>query len=675
VLYAARTRRGAWRLRAAAVAVALLGAAPPCAVQRQPVMLDVVVRDRAGNVPDSLAPSDVVVSIDGHTRPVGGIRRVSRGPGALADATARLTAAASGGVALAEPSRIMVVAVDEASLTAGGERQAVQAATLLLDRFSINDRVVVVRLPLASGPIGVPATDRAAQRDVIARVAGRRAPDELAVDGITPDSRHIPGNPMGARHATQEPERPTPSQAGATFDAGGSPSADVLDSLRQLMTALGSLPGRKSVFFLSAGLDDRRPDHAAAVARAAVDARAVVYALGLHADPDRRYSPLDPGLLGQLAPATGGVATTLGSNPARVIESVLAGLSLCFELTLDPLPGDPVEHTRPVRVETPRPGLFVRAPAYISFRSTPSSDVVVRTTPPVAPQPSAPGDYRGTGVLTEPVAQPTDARRPSAEQDQLVARLAEYAAGYVGQYSAVVAEESYQQTVTGSHTRRRLRSDVLFIRSEPGREWVSFRDVFDVDGTAVRDRDRRLQDLFLRPHPQSRGQLQRIKDESARYNLGPIERNINVPLYPLKVLLPAHRGRFTFSLGRARSVGDLKVREVRFVEQTGPTLVQDGDGHGVPIDGRFVVDDATGAIIETTVSAALSNYSVSITVRYSRHARLGLWVPDEMKESYWVPVRSSGRGDERVIVMEGTARYSNFRRFQVSTDEHLSVPR
>ena len=51
----------------------------------------------------------------------------------------------------------------------------------------------------------------------------------------------------------------------------------------------------------------------------------------------------------------------------------------------------------------------------------------------------------------------------------------------------------------------------------PTGDFASFRDVFDVDGRPVRDRDQRLQKLFLSaPAATAIDQAQRIADESAR---------------------------------------------------------------------------------------------------------------------------------------------------------------
>jgi hypothetical protein len=263
----------------------------------------------------------------------------------------------------------------------------------------------------------------------------------------------------------------------------------------------------------------------------------------------------------------------------------------------------------------------------------------------------------------------------SPELEILLGALSDYAQAYTGHYSALVAEESYRQSVPLERRQRRLRSDLLFVRSEPSGDWVSFRDVFDVDGRPVRDRDLRLEKLFLSPAPEGRARLEAIRDESARFNLSPIARTINVPLFPLRILLPANLGRFVFSLGPTTEVAGVKVRSVAFTEVGRPALVADLEGRDVPLQGRFLAEPTTGAIIESTVSAELTMSSASIIVRYARNTKMGLWVPSEMKERYWTVVRGGVTGQAEQTLLEGTARYSNFRRFQVSTEEKVTVPR
>ncbi len=121
-------------------------------------------------------------------------------------------------------------------------------------------------------------------------------------------------------------------------------------------------------------------------------------------------------------------------------------------------------------------------------------------------------------------------------------------------YPVLVAEEEYRQAARGRTVR--LRSDYLLVKPETSTAWESFRDVYEVDGAAVRDRDDRLRRLFLEPGANVQAQLLAIRKESARYNIGAVERNINVPLFPLQFLTAENRPRFRFRLaGKQHTAG------------------------------------------------------------------------------------------------------------------------
>ena len=80
-------------------------------------------------------------------------------------------------------------------------------------------------------------------------------------------------------------------------------------------------------------------------------------------------------------------------------------------------------------------------------------------------------------------------------------RVGEYVLRFERQVSGVVAEEQYVQDADKSDrpfvTHRELKSDLLLVRTGGGDagsagSYVQFRDVFEVDGEAVRDRTDRL---------------------------------------------------------------------------------------------------------------------------------------------------------------------------------------
>src|SRR5215475_9990047 len=147
----------------------------------------------------------------------------------------------------------------------------------------------------------------------------------------------------------------------------------------------------------------------------------------------------------------------------------------------------------------------------------------------------------------------------SAQEPQVadvLARAGAYVIEFQRQLSGVVAEEQYVQDVRypiGS-TRfnpllprhRELKSDLLLVKPVGGDRWLQFRDVFEVDGTAVRDRNERLMQLFVAPSASSASQTDRITEESSRYNIGNLLRTVNVPVLALVVLDPQHQERFAF---------------------------------------------------------------------------------------------------------------------------------
>jgi len=166
------------------------------------------------------------------------------------------------------------------------------------------------------------------------------------------------------------------------------------------------------------------------------------------------------------------------------------------------------------------------------------------------------GDCRPDGGL--PRAEPPDV-------EALLDKASDYVAEYERTFVGVVAEETYRQQarVPGGRVdvrgfpsdtmvqRRDLKSDVLLVRAPAGDRWIQFRDVFEVDGKPVRDRDERLTKLFLQPSADARRQEEDIAAASARYNIGDVNRTVNLPMLALTVLDPGNRPGFRFARGNA----------------------------------------------------------------------------------------------------------------------------
>ena len=265
----------------------------------------------------------------------------------------------------------------------------------------------------------------------------------------------------------------------------------------------------------------------------------------------------------------------------------------------------------------------------------------------------------------------------------ILAAASRYVAEFRDQLSGIVAEERYRQRAgTPTRTargffgsreqRRELRSDLLLVRPRGADRFVEFRDVFEVDGRPVRDRQERLVDLFLSPTRSALSQMQAITVESARYNLGLITRTLNTPTLALALLSPDYKPRVTFARTTDTTPSlDLQmdaqghssdVWVVEFAENGVETLVSGQRGTSLPAEGRFWIEAASGAVVASELVVKDPDVSALVDVRYALEPDLGVRVPVEMRERY------SDRSGSRV---EGTASYSNFRQFQVEVDEGL----
>jgi hypothetical protein len=273
----------------------------------------------------------------------------------------------------------------------------------------------------------------------------------------------------------------------------------------------------------------------------------------------------------------------------------------------------------------------------------------------------------------------------SAQEPTLDAVLAHAGASvleFQRQLSGVVAEEQYVQDARsplGTAGRdnpplprhRELKSDLLMVKPVGGDQWMQFRDVFEVDGRAVRDRPERLMQLFVAPSASSASQTERIRQESSRYNIGNLQRTVNVPVLALVVLDPTHQGRFQFKrtdrrdplLGHGRPHPD-EVWVIEYQEVQKHTMIRTTNGRDLSARGRFWIESATGRVVASELLAEDPMISGSIDVDYDTDPAIGLLVPVLMRERY--DIRRDG---SRV---DGEASYSHFRQFQVRVDERLA---
>jgi hypothetical protein len=275
--------------------------------------------------------------------------------------------------------------------------------------------------------------------------------------------------------------------------------------------------------------------------------------------------------------------------------------------------------------------------------------------------------------------------------ETVLARAAAYVAAFQKQLTGIVAEESYVQEArsgavpdraTGSPVveRRVLKSDFLLVRPGGADAHVEFRDVFQVDGADVRDRQDRLTKLFLEPGNMDR--VRAIIEESARYNIGNIPRNVNTPMLALTFLLDSYQHRFRFRRARSSTPALTALRVanhrpdagvfrattemwvIEFDERRRGTVIRTNAGKDFPAAGRFWIDPATGAVLMSELAMNSPYVNAVIDVSYQSEPLLGFRVPAEMREQY------RARSDS----VEGVATYGRFRQFQVRTGEDIALP-
>jgi hypothetical protein len=271
--------------------------------------------------------------------------------------------------------------------------------------------------------------------------------------------------------------------------------------------------------------------------------------------------------------------------------------------------------------------------------------------------------------------------------EQVLTRAGAYVEEFQRELSGIVAEETYLQEVIprlgmnafgrGQLQRRRLRSDLLLLRPEESVTWVQFRDVFEVDGKAVRDREERLTKIFLDPDQTTAQRVDRIREESARYNIGGIARTMNVPVLPLAVLSPVNQPRFQFTVDdrqrNAAPASDLpqtasfrvsaEIWVVRFTERQVPTIIHTQNNRNIFSRGRFWIEPSSGHVLMSELITEDKDVRGQINVSYQSEPLVGFLVPIEMRERY------TSQGYRATIT--GQATYGKFRRFQVDVNETL----
>jgi hypothetical protein len=159
--------------------------------------------------------------------------------------------------------------------------------------------------------------------------------------------------------------------------------------------------------------------------------------------------------------------------------------------------------------------------------------------------------------------------------------------------------------------------------------------------------------------------------ESARFNIGPVRRTLNTPTFALLVLHPGNQHRFSFQRAGRKSIDGTEAVQIAFAERLRPTLVAGAGGGDLAAQGSLWIDAERGTVLRTEIAfesepADRARRTLTrIVTEYGPEPRLQLTVPVRMSETYeW-----GARNPDSQYAIKAVARYSGYRRFEVSTDE------
>jgi VWFA-related protein len=722
------TRR--WRSPTRLVAaLACLTAALPLAAQGPSYKtgISLVVVDmrvlRGGSQVTDLRADELTLLVDGKPRPIVSLTFESATDTTIATAGPS-TASAQAAVAHAgrQPPRRLVFVIDRRSIAAGEARRVEEAAERFLEHLAGGYTLAVLGLPV-SKPLQFHADSQAARRALadafegtLRQRLGMEATEVFGCDGPAPP-------PNCAQMAVLLPRTNMQRERAMNTAAELTRREDeILRDLHWLFIMLGAGNGPADVVLIHGGLPTlsrmrRQVDRAVAAAFAGrIRVHALEVANLTDAVPGASPSPeIDTAEFSVAPPSSartnayGLASQTGGLEQSHVVSGADLFTRLGMELTgsyllgfeAQPTDGDGKAHRIEVRIG--RKGFTVHArKAFILSPSMALANPRSNKTKVGLPTAGSPDAAAAAATLSSSAfgfaTLPAPRTVSPDEQNAVMARASMYVDHFERILSSIVAEERYVQVLkrwTGSPPsvrdepelawragsgsalrpqtstvlrRRQILADILLVQTA-GTAWVGYRDVAEVDGKAVRDRSDRIKKLFLSARPDDAAQLERITDESARYNIG-AGRNINTPNFPLQVVRALMRGRFEIA-GYQDAIGDLTCCAViSFRETKRPTLVRSARGRDIPTTGDLWIEPATGRIHRATLRFEERREGVrgAFDVTFRTSPGLDVLVPERQWE--WYLSRDPDDARKQAYV-EGEAIYSNIRRFTVTTEDSI----
>lgn len=262
---------------------------------------------------------------------------------------------------------------------------------------------------------------------------------------------------------------------------------------------------------------------------------------------------------------------------------------------------------------------------------------------------------------------------PPADPDltQTIRVASAWTGRFVQSLSGLLFREKYLQKVQGGRPPQGVvgrmsreaavltESNVFLLRAEATSEFVLFRDVYHASGRDITDHTVRLQTLLADGSAQAVAQATRLTDASAAFNLGTVNRNVNIPTMALRYLDAGAVGGVRFREAGRTTIAGLETVIVEFEEIASPTLVRGTDDTDVRARGRYWIHADSGSVPRGHVDFTGVDVEGRMEIDLMLHPQLAAWVPKEMTEVW----RARG---QRIT---GLAQYGRFQRLTVSTGE------
>jgi len=260
-----------------------------------------------------------------------------------------------------------------------------------------------------------------------------------------------------------------------------------------------------------------------------------------------------------------------------------------------------------------------------------------------------------------PLSAARQSNPPYLSVKALLEKASQYVAGYQRDFAFLVADEHVDQRTNrpapGEASTRTTRGELFLTYLGAERRWIAVRDVAEVDGRPVTDREdlaallRRSSIAAIAP---------RIIIHNARHNLGNVVRNFNEPTIALLVLATPHVSQFRFNMGPIERHGPgLTLVTLTFREFEEPALVRSMTGGPAFATGEVTIEAETGRVRHTRLVVKDGSTAADLTTTFEANDAVGLWVPT------WFDERYTARRDNREELITSKARYTNYRRFEV----------